>query len=161
MKNRIFRPARSGSRQTGAAAIEFALVLPVLLFLIYGVVVYGYLFIVQSSMTFAAQEAAQSAVAVEPLDNPTYDTMVRQRSQQTAAQVLSWLPTAQRDAIVGDSTGSSVTVTPLIINQQPYVQVQLTYDIAANNFFIPAFNLGGLQIPPLPDRLVGASSAIL
>lgn len=167
MKTRIFSQAGSLSRfQTGAAALEFALVLPVLLFLIYGVVVYGYMFIVQSSMTFAAQEGAQYAVTVDPLvpvgaEEGAYDTKVVTEARATAAAVLSWLPASVRNVIAGED-GSLVSVTQVPgPGDSTYVRVSLTYDIATNNFIFPSFNLGGLQIPPLPDQLVGESSAVL
>lgn len=52
--------------QGGAAAVEFAFVLPILLFLVYATVVYSYLFVVRESIEFAAHKGIEAAVAVDP-----------------------------------------------------------------------------------------------
>src|SRR5258708_37699419 len=57
---------REPRTQRGAAAVEFAFVFPVLFLLIYGVIVYSYIFVLQESINYAAQQAAEAAVAVEP-----------------------------------------------------------------------------------------------
>jgi hypothetical protein len=104
--------ARRG--QSGAAALEFAFILPLLLFLIYGMVIYAYVFIVQEAITFAAQEAAEAAVKVDPAQSPEdYQDTVRQavaavlRCDDTDGQggVLSFLRPRQqhgRDRPVAD-----------------------------------------------------------
>ena len=51
----------------GTAAVEFALVMPVLLFVLLGIMQYGYAFFVQISMTNAAREGAR-ALAVGSAD---------------------------------------------------------------------------------------------
>lgn len=48
----------------GAAAVEFAMILPVLLLILFGIVQFGLLFSVQNQMINAAREAAR-AMAVE------------------------------------------------------------------------------------------------
>ncbi|MGH8458645.1 MAG: TadE/TadG family type IV pilus assembly protein, partial [Nevskiales bacterium] len=57
---------RARRSESGAAALEFAILLPLLLLLIYGLFVYSYMFVVQEAITFAAQEAAEAAVKVDP-----------------------------------------------------------------------------------------------
>lgn len=57
------RPA-SGPRERGAAAVEFALVLPVLLLLIFGTIDYGMFFFDSIGMRQGAREAARSAVVL-------------------------------------------------------------------------------------------------
>lgn len=46
-------------RQKGAAAVEFALVLPILLILVLGILEFGYLFLLHSSAAGAAREGAR------------------------------------------------------------------------------------------------------
>ncbi|WP_269938215.1 TadE/TadG family type IV pilus assembly protein [Arthrobacter sp. HY1533] len=52
------------NKEKGAAAVEFALVVPLLLTLIFGIILFGHAFSVQISLTQAARAAARS-MAVE------------------------------------------------------------------------------------------------
>ena len=72
----------------GAAAVEFAFVFPVLFLLIYGVIVYSYIFMLQESINYAAQQAAEAAVAVEP-DIAGYDALATARARMMASRVLT------------------------------------------------------------------------
>jgi hypothetical protein len=56
---------RCEQRQGGTTAIEFALVFPVLFFLLYSTVIYSLVNYVKQSLNFAAQEAARAVVAVD------------------------------------------------------------------------------------------------
>ena len=62
MKRSIFPSARFGTRarERGAAAVEFALVAPVLLGLVGGIVEFSYTYNLQISVTQAAREAART-----------------------------------------------------------------------------------------------------
>src|SRR6266571_3825611 len=61
------RPMRMRLRhdQRGAAALEFALVAPLLMFLIYGAVSYGIVLSVKHVMTEAAAEGARAAIGAQ------------------------------------------------------------------------------------------------
>ncbi len=67
---------RLGDR--GAAAVEFALVLPLLLLFLFGVVQFGFLFSVYNTMVHAAREGARG-MAVEQLDEADGETLTRAR----------------------------------------------------------------------------------
>src|SRR5687767_9473423 len=154
---------RANSRwvQRGAAALEFALVLPALLFLIYGTVVYGYLFIIYASMTYAAQEAAEVAVAVDPLlESGDYEATVTSTSRLAAAQILNWLPARQFAAIAGNEEGSNVVVEFDQEGAIDLVRVTLNFALEGGNF-LPTIDLGAIQIPPLPGVILGESAAAL
>lgn len=61
---RPVRAARVRDRrrdQRGAAAVEFALVLPILLLLVFGIIAYGYMLSFRQSMSQAAAEGARAA----------------------------------------------------------------------------------------------------
>jgi hypothetical protein len=47
--------------ESGVAAVEFAVVLPVLLLLLFGIVQFGMVFVVHNAMTYAAQQGARVA----------------------------------------------------------------------------------------------------
>lgn len=141
---------RSRRGETGAAALEFAFLLPLLLLLIYGMVVYSYLFVVQEAITFAAQEAAESAVKVDPTADD-YEDLVEAEVRATAARVLDFLPASQRarvvvnDPVIGPSpTGIGGIVT-----------VNLRFNFIGLFPQIPLPGLGA--IPPMPGTLVATA----
>ena len=51
--------AEKGSRQQGAAMVEFALVLPILIMLVFGIIEFGRAFNADISLTHAAREGAR------------------------------------------------------------------------------------------------------
>lgn len=95
--------------ETGAAAVEFALVLPILVLLIFGIVDFGRAFNAQVTITHAAregarvwalggteteaQDAAQSAAATLTLDTPmTFtDCDAGEPTRLTATSQFEWL----------------------------------------------------------------------
>lgn len=88
------------TRQAGAAVVEFAFVFPMLFLLVYGVIVYAYVYVIQQSITYAAQEAAEAAVAVSPTqEDPFAQQQIVVRA--TAVSALSWLPEGQRQRVLG------------------------------------------------------------
>ena len=141
-------------RESGAAALEFAFLLPLLLLLIYGMFVYSYMFVVQEAITFAAQEAAEAAVKVDPAQDPAdYDAAVKTEVRAAATRVLDFLPAAQRARVLG-SDGSKVQVT---IGASPsgiggVVTVNLSFTFSG---LFPQLPLPFLEnpIPPMPSTL--------
>jgi hypothetical protein len=59
---KLHKMSRSFRRQRGAAAVEFAVVAPVFVLLIFGMVEYGRMVMVQQMLTNAAREGARRAV---------------------------------------------------------------------------------------------------
>lgn len=57
----LVRAARGGQRDQGAAALEFALIAPVLLSLLLGIIEFGFMFQAQLALTHAAREGARMA----------------------------------------------------------------------------------------------------
>lgn len=159
--------------QSGAAAVEFALVFPILFMLIYGMIVYAYLFVLQQSLVFAAQEAAEAVVQVDPREGT--DEQRVQVAQQMAAHVLSWLPSSQRSRVLGDNNGSSVLVTmcptlpppcgpgavanPCPPNTSAAV-VCLRFDVANPRYLFPVISFVGIgAVPPMPAVLTAMAVA--
>ena len=62
---------RAPGRERGAAAVEFALVVPLLLVLVFGIISYGYMLSFRQSISQAAAEGARAAaVAPATADRP-------------------------------------------------------------------------------------------
>jgi Flp pilus assembly protein TadG len=58
---RAGRRSHRGERERGAAAVEFALLAPVVLLLVFGIISYGYMLSFRQSMSQAATEGARAA----------------------------------------------------------------------------------------------------
>lgn len=147
--------ARAGQR--GGAAVEFAFVFPFLFLLMYGVIVYSYLFVLQESLNFAAQEAAEAAVAVDA-SQTGYQNLVQTRARQSAVLVLGWLPEAQKARVLG-ANGEKVSVAFSTSADQPLtsvVTVTINYEVEG---LFPVLNLYFVgDIPPLPAQLTARAA---
>ncbi len=150
----LSRPNRPRA-QLGAAAVEFAFVFPILFLLIYGVIVYSYIFVLQESINFAAQQAAEAAVAVEPT-TPSYDALATTRARAMASRVLQWLPSSQQTRVLGE-TGDKVEVTFSNAGDSDVVQVRLRFSLPG---LFPVLNLPIVgEVPRLPPQLVAQAVA--
>jgi len=163
---------RTPARQSGASAVEFAFVLPLLLALTYSLFVYSYVYVVYESINYAAQQAAEATVAVDPFDEDGYQANVENYARATAAGVLSWLPASQRTAAIG-ANGSAIQVYPCspgggggeycpagVTGGTPVV-VKIQFPLSSPSLF-PVMDLPGIgSVPPLPSSLVGVGVALV
>lgn len=92
------RPTRGRFGDRGAAAVEFALLLPVLLFVVFGIIDFGRALNAQITLTQAAREGARLVALNEP--NVTSRT-------QTAATGLSGVTVTVLTACPAGSTGTA------------------------------------------------------
>jgi Flp pilus assembly protein TadG len=101
------RPGRaSGVRRTaqrGIAAIEFALVFPVLFVLLYGIITYVLIFLAQQSLALAAEEGARAALRYTTADRGTI-------ACNTATQLVKWLGSNGN----GDPIATCVPTGPVV-----------------------------------------------
>lgn len=110
--------------KSGQGLVEFALVVPLLLFLFFGIVEFGRAWMTRNVMTGAAREAVR--VAVVQTDFPTADNVARTR----AGALLN----------AGGISGAVITVTQ-IDSPEPMVEVQISYVFPAIfGGFIPGLN---------------------
>jgi Flp pilus assembly protein TadG len=139
--------------ESGAAALEFAILLPLLLLMVYGIVVYSYMFVVQEAITFAAQEAAEAAVKVDPAQDPSdYEAAVRSEVLATATRVLDFLPAAQRERVLGsDGAKVQISIGPSPSGVGGVVTVSLSFAFTGLFPQIPLPGVG--PIPPMPGTL--------
>ena len=151
---RLTRP-RSG--QTGASAVEFALVFPIMLAVAYGGIVYAYIYVLQQSINFAAQQGAQAAVSVVPIitgTNPASATASAQLASATAASnnTLAWLPISQKGRLSSPSNAAGCNAT------SGTFAVQVNFNTAGlfATFNLPD-NLG--SFPYMPQSLLACAVA--
>ena len=119
---------RSARDDSGAAAVEFALVLPILLVLVFGIVDFGRLYFTQITLTDAAREGAR-VLALEGASGSGY----------TAAQADTDAQTRVLGAVTGVS-GTVAVTTGACTTGQP-VTVTATTDFS---FITPLPDLAGL-----------------
>ncbi len=158
MRNHL--PQRACS-QSGAVAVEFAFVFPLLFMLVYGTIVYSYVFVVQSSLNFAAEQAAQSAVAVSP-SAANYDDAVVTQVTATANNLLNWLPAAPRTMSISSRGTEKATASCTVSGSTSapgagVVIVTICFDVRQMFSQISIPGLGAA--PPLPSNL-GAQATV-
>jgi hypothetical protein len=155
---------RSVRCQSGAAAVEFAFIFPILFLLMYGTVVYSYVFVVQQSLHYAAQELAEAAVKVDP-QLPNADAVREANVRANAQQVLRWMPDSQLARVIG-TDGSQVQVVhcePGGANCPPdssAVRITLNFSLMQPEPLFPVLNIFLIgNVPPLPERLTASAMA--
>lgn len=120
----FFRTTSSDSRRVrrlrrqrrGAAAVEFALVAPVLFLLVFGMIEFGRLVMVQQILTNASREGARLAV----LDDVTVsDVSTTVSTYLTGASVSGATTSVSPDPLSTAAYGDAVTVTVSV----PFSQV--------------------------------------
>ncbi|MFT5574574.1 MAG: Flp pilus assembly protein TadG [Bermanella sp.] len=143
--------------QRGAAAIEFSLVFPVFLALIYSIATYSTVFMLIQGFTYASEDALRAAIAVD-CDGLTtqecIDDRITPAVRAQAVSSLSWLPASVKTQVLG-AAGELV----LVDCTAGTCTVEIRYDNYANNPLIPAITLPAIgTIPRIPQDLVGRAS---
>ena len=172
--NPALQSSSARPRQRGAAAVEFALVFPMLFIVTYGAIIYSYIYVLRQSLTFAAQEAAQAAVSVQP-GASGYDDQVKQVAVRTAQSAISWMPSSVRSAIAvdsgdvticrGPSSGACATLLPGDVAVVVRLELPLASAGAGRRDVSPLFATFTLppfgRFPPLPNIMAGQAVARL
>lgn len=158
MRSRADRFQRS-RRQSGATVTEYVLVLPFVFLLMYGTSVYGYVFFLNQSLNHAVQQAAASAVTVNPAA-PDVTTMRKARINATVASALGWMNPVQRQQRLQVWVDQASTTCP-VAQAAGSVKVELVYALRNPSWLFPVVNLGFGQIPPLPENLNVCATALI
>lgn len=135
MQGVVFLPGFRRDRR-GAAAVEFALVCPILIFLMIGMIVWGGWFWLAHSVQSLASEGARAAVA--GLDAAERDELARA-------------------AVAGQLSGTGVTADRLTVRVESdaeTIRVRVSYDAADH----PVLILAGLT--PSPPGVIERTASI-
>lgn len=127
MTSANFSPWRRRHEDRGAQAVEFALIVPVLLLLVLGIIDFGYVFGQQLSLNQAVREGARKAVVTEGatqpniegfvqdatggLIAPTSDITVKTQIQDESAGFVGWDPATDLTCADYDGFGGQLRVT--------------------------------------------------
>jgi len=110
--------ARRASSDRGAAAVEFALVVPILLLVIIGIVNFSFVFAQQISLNNAARQAARyaavagnSCLAIENEGKTGANTIGMTGSQVPTPVISNCAAGSPNFPCIGPSAGPNVTVT--------------------------------------------------
>ncbi|MDF9716920.1 pilus assembly protein [Nocardioides sp. ChNu-153] len=152
------RGGRAGRDQRGAAAVEFALVLPILLLLVFGIIAYGYMLSFRGSMSQAAAEGARAAAVHQAGSGGSAQESARAAlNEALGVYGVSCTPTGALQRR-GDTAGSCDVSAPTNCGsgspQPQCVTVRLTYDYE-DRPLIPLPFVGGV----MPDEIEYAASA--
>ena len=120
LRRRLMR-LHSGER--GAAAVEFALVLPILIILIFFIIEFGRLYNIQISLTGAARAGARSMAIHQPTDVGGAVANAKAATLQAAPSV--------------PLTPAEVTVTPSSCAAGLTVKVKVTYTVDLISGYLP------------------------
>lgn len=130
-------PARV--RAAGSAAVEFALVFPLLFTVLYGIVTYSVLFVAEQSLTLAAEEGARAALNYQSATSAAEALSARSSNAcSVAGQSTGWLGTYATCATQAQSCSYN--------SAMDCVQVTLSYDYASHPL-VPTLPLLSLALP--------------
>lgn len=143
--------AVSKMAQRGSSAVEFAFVFPILFLLVYGVIVYSYIYVIQQSITYGAQQSAEAAVAVNPIPEDTLNARIAARVNAVAAQSIGWLPANQKARLSGINGTPTYAAFDTVDTNQNIVRVTVEFRVPG---LFPSLELPFVgNVPPLPTRL--------
>ncbi len=137
---------RARERERGAAAVEFALVVPLLLVLVFGIISYGYMLSFRQAISQGAAEGARSGAVWAS----AYDA--GQDAQRRAAATTS-VDEALKSYGVGCSAGATCTVTIAPCGTAKCVKVVVSYPYGAKPL------TPKIPLVPLPSTLSYTSTA--
>lgn len=115
--NNIQEAGRPGRRwamtgeDRGASAVEFALVVPILVVLVFGIINFGALFSQKLALNNAVREGARAAVVAGTGPNANVTTQVHNALNGTIAMDTADVVVTSDEACAADGTGQDLTVT--------------------------------------------------
>ena len=158
-------------KQSGAAAIEFAIVFPLFFLIFYAIITYGLIFAAQQTLALAAAEGARAAVRYPSQLSPNTSQIIARKTAACAMAngAVDWLrkmgtglgASTCIDGSIGDAAGISVSsgdCTGIAASGGfSCVSVRINYDYASSPLIPPLF--GAIFSLPTPSVLRGTAVA--
>lgn len=139
----------SRHRQTGAAAIEFAIVFVVFFAIFYGLITYSLPLLMMQSFNNATAEAVRQSIAISP-SATGYATLVRNQATTALTTQLAWIPAALNFNVASDA---------VITFDGKLLDVQINYPKSKLTQVMPVLTLPGIgDVPNLPTYLSAQAS---
>ncbi|WP_290495207.1 TadE/TadG family type IV pilus assembly protein [Alcanivorax sp.] len=141
---------RKRQKIVGAVALEFLMLFPFVVAMLYGAAVYGLTFFAQYRMQDAVDNAVSTALYIDrsALQGAALATSVTQRANTALTGLVAELPPSLRD-LNADGACNMETVGGIEM-----LHCRLVYPNYQTNPVVPALSFGMLgEFPPLPDRL--------
>ena len=110
-KNPVIRRLVHPHRDAGAAAVEFALVLPILLLIVFGIITWGMIFAAQLSLNSSARDAARAGV-VQDLSGTALTCGAIANAARDGALTMGLSDKTQIEVNVTSKTGGTVCTLP-------------------------------------------------
>ena len=124
----VFSGYRRRSRERGAAIVEFAVVCPLLCAILFGIIEYGHLFLVQQTLTNAAREGCRMVV-LQTATSPYAEASARVGQIMNAAGI--------------DGDEYNIAIDDASTNGRIDIEISVDYDDVTLLGVLPNTFLGG------------------
>jgi Flp pilus assembly protein TadG len=106
---------KTGKQERGAAAVEFALILPLLVVMVFGIIEFSILFYNKAMITNACREGARAGIVYDFPDRPSAADITNVVNGYCASHLITFGDPAQGPSTVvsgiGGGSGDNLTVT--------------------------------------------------
>jgi len=159
--------------QDGATLVEFALVFPVFLLLVVGILLYSVAFATQQIVLYAADQAVQSSSSIDPgLGEGEYEVVALRRARSRITSVLGFLPGQAPTITLSDDCGMRAAqegedeISALCVTSDPAdgnrrivaIRLESSFGSLWPGFPIPEFLPGLDRISATSSILVGSAA---
>ena len=150
---RMSRTARRGADERGAAIVEFALVVPLVLLFLFGIITFGIMLAFKQGITQAAAEGARAAAVARPGTAPTEAVKATENGLSGFGKKCGEGFMDCKVEVFKCATPSVTVPVPTGVDE--CVRVIVTYDYAKKPLIAPLPFIGAA----LPDTLGSTSVA--
>ncbi|WP_133492733.1 TadE family protein [Alcanivorax sp. 24] len=152
---------RRKCRQAGSVSLEFMMLFPLVVAVLYATAVYGITFFGKYQMQDAADRAVAAALLVDrsAYEDDKIEDAIRNQAKSALEKLVTKLPAGWRDRLDADcDVAESGVVAPGMVDVE-MLECSLTYNDFGNKPIVPGLNFGWLgKFPPLPASLAVKAS---